>query len=144
MFRCASAEVIRVAKSFGPQDAAKKTLNLIAAQTQNKRDMCSRSTEDMGFSETVDYFFDKAAALVTDKLAEEIPGKASLEEKKKKAIGILKCIKPVNHLVKFSYPIKRDNGETEIIEAWRAQHSQHRRPCKGGKHPFKIFDLFIF
>ena len=136
MFRCASAEVIRVAKNFGTQDAAKKSLNLVVAQSQNKRDCSTRSTEDMGFSETVDYFFDKAAALVTDQLAKEIPGKASFEEKKKRAIGILKCIKPVGHLVKFSYPIRRDNGETEIIEAWRAQHSQHRRPCKGGEHIF--------
>lgn len=129
MFRCVSADVVKVTKTFGTQDAAKKVLNLFAAQAQ--RDL-STETEAMGFSETVDYFFDKAAAIVQDRLAEEIPGKASLEEKKKRTRGILKCIKPVNHLVKFSYPIKRDNGETEIIEAWRAQHSQHRRPCKGG------------
>ena len=131
MYRCVSSEVINLTKNVGTQDVAKKVLNLFAAQSQ-RRDLSTKPTEEMGFSETVDYFFDKAAALVQDKLADELPGKISREERLRKVRGILTCIKPVNHLVKFCYPIRRDNGETEIIEAWRAQHSQHRRPCKGG------------
>ena len=132
MYRCVSSEAMNLTKTVGSQDVAKKVLSLFGAQAQ-KRDLCTKSTEEMGFSETVDYFFDKAAALVQDKLADELPGKISHEEKMRKVRGILKVIKPVNHLVKFCYPIRRDNGETEIIEAWRAQHSQHRRPCKGGR-----------
>ncbi|OWF49839.1 glutamate dehydrogenase, mitochondrial-like [Mizuhopecten yessoensis] len=88
--------------------------------------------DKLSFSETVDRFFDKAADLVEDKLADTMKGRLTMEEKKRKVRGILKMIKPCNHMIELTFPIRRDNGEFEIIEAWRAQHSQHRTPCKGG------------
>ena len=84
------------------------------------------------FYEMVEQYFDRASELCEDTLVEEIKGKASPEEKKARVKGILDMIRPCNHVLSVTFPIKRDNGEFEIIEGWRAQHSQHRTPCKGG------------
>src|SRR5512139_2992389 len=45
---------------------------------------------------------------------------------------LLRQIKACNAVIKFSYPIRRDDGTLEVIEAWRAQHSHHKLPTKGG------------
>ncbi|KAK3579447.1 hypothetical protein CHS0354_028247 [Potamilus streckersoni] len=88
--------------------------------------------ENLSFAQTVDKFFDKASGLMEDQLLSEVKGKDSIERKRQKVNGILRMIKPCNHLLKITFPIRRDTGEIELIEAWRAQHSQHRTPCKGG------------
>jgi len=87
---------------------------------------------DPSFFEMVELFFDRAVNIIEDKLIEEMKGKLTPEEKRTKVRGILRMIKPCNHVIDISFPIKRDNGEFEIIQGWRAQHSQHRTPCKGG------------
>jgi glutamate dehydrogenase (NAD(P)+) len=46
--------------------------------------------------------------------------------------GILEQIKACNSVYRINFPIKRDNGTIEVIEAYRVQHSQHKSPCKGG------------
>lgn len=46
--------------------------------------------------------------------------------------GILQQIKACNSVYRMRFPIKRDNGSIEVMEAYRVQHSQHKSPCKGG------------
>jgi len=41
-------------------------------------------------------------------------------------------IKPVNSALAVKFPLKRDNGDYELISGFRAQHSHHRLPTKGG------------
>jgi glutamate dehydrogenase (NAD(P)+) len=46
--------------------------------------------------------------------------------------GILEQIKQCNAVYQMRFPLKRDDGSVEVIEAYRVQHSQHKTPCKGG------------
>lgn len=45
--------------------------------------------------------------------------------------GILKQIKACNAVYQMRFPVEI-NGEIEVIEAYRIQHSHHRLPTKGG------------
>ena len=46
--------------------------------------------------------------------------------------GLLNQIRQCNSVLQLRFPIKRDNGTIEVIEAYRVQHSHHKTPCKGG------------
>ncbi|MEO6612830.1 MAG: Glu/Leu/Phe/Val dehydrogenase [Chitinophagaceae bacterium] len=46
--------------------------------------------------------------------------------------GILEQIKECNAVYQMRFPLKRDDGAIEVIEAYRVQHSHHKTPCKGG------------
>jgi glutamate dehydrogenase (NAD(P)+) len=46
--------------------------------------------------------------------------------------GLLKMIRACDHVYRVSFPIKRDDGTVEVINAWRAEHSHHKLPTKGG------------
>jgi glutamate dehydrogenase (NAD(P)+) len=45
---------------------------------------------------------------------------------------LLANIKACKNLFYTSFPIKRDDGRIEVMHAWRAEHSHHKLPCKGG------------
>jgi glutamate dehydrogenase (NAD(P)+) len=46
--------------------------------------------------------------------------------------GVLEQIKACNSVYRMSFPLKRDDGSIEVIEAYRAEHSHHKLPTKGG------------
>lgn len=46
--------------------------------------------------------------------------------------GLLDQIKNCNGLYHMRFPLKKDDGSIEVIDAWRAEHSHHRIPVKGG------------
>jgi glutamate dehydrogenase (NAD(P)+) len=46
--------------------------------------------------------------------------------------GLLEQIRVCNSVYRFDFPLRRNNGEIEVIHAWRVEHSQHKLPVKGG------------
>jgi glutamate dehydrogenase (NAD(P)+) len=46
--------------------------------------------------------------------------------------GVLDQIKTCNAVYRIMFPIKKDDGSVEVIHAWRAEHSHHKLPTKGG------------
>ena len=66
------------------------------------------------FFEQVNLYFDRAAAFLHQ------------------PSGILDQIKACNAVYHLSFPIRRDDGSIQVIHGWRAHHSQHRLPVKGG------------
>ena len=73
------------------------------------------------FLQQVDRMFAKAAAL-TDH-----------------SHGLLAQISICNSVYKMEFPLVRDDGSIEVIKAWRAEHSHHKLPTKGGIR----FDLSV-
>jgi glutamate dehydrogenase (NAD(P)+) len=91
------------------------------------------------FFEMVRYFVDRGVNLIQPKIVEaelkKLHRPDSEEDKKdveEHVAGIMHNIKQPNKVLYVSFPIRRDHGEFEIVEAWRCQHSEHRTPCKGG------------
>ncbi|XP_032805419.1 glutamate dehydrogenase, mitochondrial [Petromyzon marinus] len=129
MHRFLSLAALRGAASraalTGPAPIARPLSSAAAAGT-------SSDVDDPNFFHMVEGFFDRGVSIVEDKLVEDLRTRESPEEKRRRVRGILKIVKPCNHILSVCFPIKRDNGEWEVIEAYRAQHSQHRTPCKGG------------
>lgn len=46
--------------------------------------------------------------------------------------GLLEHIKICNSSCHFTFPVKRDDGTLQTIHGWRAEHSHHSLPTKGG------------
>jgi len=92
------------------------------------------TAQDPGFFEMVEFFFHKACVLVEDRLIDEHMKNQRIprELKEQKCRGILKLIEPCAHVLEVNFPLQRDNGDFEMITGYRAQHSHHRSPCKGG------------
>ena len=46
--------------------------------------------------------------------------------------GLLDQVQRCNSLYRFDFPVRQSDGHIEVVRAWRAEHSQHRLPVKGG------------
>merc|ERR1711935_875176 len=89
--------------------------------------------DDPSFFNMVEYYFHKACILGEPRFMDLMKRmRISEEEKRKKVHGILKIIEPCAHVLEVTIPLQRDDGTYEMLTGYRAQHSHHRTPCKGG------------
>lgn len=91
------------------------------------------TAKDPRFFDMVEYFFHRGCQIAEDRLLDDMKGKLSMEDKKKKVKGILMLMQPCDHIIEIAFPLRRDSGDFELITGYRAQHSTHRVPTKGGK-----------
>ena len=68
----------------------------------------------MSFSESVNHMVDRALAYL------KIPN------------GLADQIKACNSVLEVQFPARMDNGDYRTFKGWRAVHSDHRNPVKGG------------
>src|SRR5207249_3843437 len=76
--------------------------------------------EDLNFNRIVSMQFDRAAKYL------------------KIHPALLGQIKACNNVYYFQFPVRFGGDNYEIFEGWRAEHSQHKKPVKGG---FRFSDL---
>jgi glutamate dehydrogenase (NAD(P)+) len=46
--------------------------------------------------------------------------------------GLLSQMKTCNSVYRMAFPVEKDDGSIEVIDAWRSEHSHHKLPTKGG------------
>ncbi|NQW30672.1 MAG: Glu/Leu/Phe/Val dehydrogenase [Ignavibacteria bacterium] len=80
-------------------------------KSQGKVDVIPHGSQP--FLQSVNYYFDKAAAI-------------SHHPK-----GLIDQIKVCNSVYYMQFPV-RIKGDIKVVKAWRAEHSHHKLPCKGG------------
>ena len=66
------------------------------------------------FEDNVNFYFDRAAAF---------SGHPD---------GLLDQIRACNSVHSFQFPVRHANGRIEVVHGWRAEHSHHKLPTKGG------------
>lgn len=66
------------------------------------------------FEDNVNSYFDRAAAFSTHPK------------------GLLDQIRACNGVHAFQFPVRYADGHIEVVRAWRAEHSHHKLPTKGG------------
>ncbi|XP_070544433.1 glutamate dehydrogenase, mitochondrial-like isoform X1 [Ptychodera flava] len=139
MFRCASSAIVRQGRNASRSHQqqlvglASPALSTIP-QSASCRNLCTSSStgDDPNFFEMVQEYFERGVKLCTNSLVDEYMGRIPEDEKWNRVKGILDLVRPCNHVLSVVFPVRLDNGKWEMIEGYRAEHSQHRTPTKGG------------
>uniref|UniRef100_G1QEL6 Glutamate dehydrogenase 1, mitochondrial n=1 Tax=Myotis lucifugus TaxID=59463 RepID=G1QEL6_MYOLU len=91
------------------------------------------------FFRRVEGFF-HCASIMEDKLVEDLKTLKG-EEEQKRVSGIMRIIKPCNHVLSLSFPIWRQDSSWEVTQGYQVQHRQHRTPCQGGSTEVSVDEV---
>jgi len=136
--RLGSRALASAAKEMAPKAATSAGLHTSSQTMTDKWKIPERlleipTAENPQFFNMVEYYFHKACVLAEERLIGQLSKmRISEEDKRHKVHGILSIIEPCSHVLEVTLPLQKDNGQFEMITGYRAQHSHHRTPCKGG------------
>ncbi|XP_070595068.1 glutamate dehydrogenase, mitochondrial-like isoform X1 [Erythrolamprus reginae] len=82
--------------------------------------------------DTVERYFDRAERVIEMELVKRLRSPKDENERMLRVRGVLDAIRSCGHLLELAFSVRRDSGCWELIKGCRAQHSQHRMPCRGG------------
>ncbi|HCN30979.1 MAG TPA: glutamate dehydrogenase [Verrucomicrobiales bacterium] len=74
----------------------------------------SRAMPRDAFHESVSHYFNRAASY------------SKVDE------GLIDQVRCCNSAYRMRFPVRKDDGKITVVEAFRAEHSHHRQPTKGG------------
>ncbi|XP_017475745.1 PREDICTED: glutamate dehydrogenase, mitochondrial [Rhagoletis zephyria] len=87
-----------------------------------------------GFSQMVEYYYHAAAQIMEPMMIKELEKYPWMkkEQREERVRGLLRMIGSTTTMLEVTFPIIRDNGSYELITGYRAHHTRHRLPLKGG------------
>lgn len=90
--------------------------------------------EDPKFFRMVEYYVHKSLKHLDKKFSSSLEerGVSTEKEREFKKKGIISLMKECSSVIELKFPIKKDDGSYDIITGYRAHHSTHRLPLKGG------------
>lgn len=91
--------------------------------------------KDPPFAQMVEYYYHSAAQLMEPMMIKELEKYPHMkkEQRERRVSALLQLIGSTTNLLEVTFPIRKGDGRYELITGYRAHHTRHRLPLKGGK-----------
>lgn len=85
-------------------------------------------SDDPNFFHMIEYHFHQAVEKMEDSFMKELEKDCNMtnEQRRNRLKGIINIMSNCQAVIELNFPIRRDNGEYEIITGFRAHHNSHR------------------
>nr|XP_014100826.1 glutamate dehydrogenase, mitochondrial [Bactrocera oleae] len=93
-----------------------------------------RKDKDPPFAQMVEYYYHSAAQLMEPMMIKELEKYPYMkkEQRERRVSAMLQLIGSTTNLLEVTFPIIKSDGRYELITGYRAHHTRHRLPLKGG------------